>query len=102
MGSTDALQSGNCVELGYWLSSEELPPTALVDNAVAAEDAGFRIAMISDHFAPWVPSQGNSPFVWSVLGAIAARTTKLRIGTGVTAPIQRIHPVVVAHAAATI
>ena len=90
------------VEFGYWLSSEEHSPQALVHNAVRAEELGFRHAMISDHFHPWVPKQGNSAFVWSVLGAIAMRTDQLRIGTGVTASIQRMHPAVVAHAAATV
>ena len=77
-------------------------PTALVEHAVAAEAAGFRTAMISDHFHPWTPEQGNSAFVWTVLGAIATRTTTLRVGTGVTAPIARVHPLVIAHAAATV
>jgi coenzyme F420-dependent glucose-6-phosphate dehydrogenase len=90
------------IELGYWLSSEEHSPRALVHNAVRAEELGFRHAMISDHFHPWVPKQGNSAFVWSVLGAIAVRTDQLRIGTGVTGSIQRMHPAVAAHAAATV
>src|SRR3954453_15747839 len=57
--------------------------------------------MISDHFHPWVRTQGESPFVWGVLGGIAHATSVLRVGTGVTAPIIRIHPAIVAHAAAT-
>ncbi|HEY3723270.1 MAG TPA: TIGR03557 family F420-dependent LLM class oxidoreductase [Acidimicrobiia bacterium] len=100
MAVTDALGRGP--ELGYWISSEEHPPDRLVDHAAAAEAAGFRTAMISDHFHPWTPGQGQSGFVWSVLGAIAARTAALRVGTGVTAPIARVHPVVIAHAAATV
>src|SRR5262245_23588470 len=87
--------------LGYWLSSEEQPPRRLVDLATRAESAGFGAAMISDHFHPWVREQGQSSFVWSVLGAVAGATNSLRVGTGVTAPIIRMHPVVVAHAAAT-
>ena len=87
--------------LGYWLSSEEHPPRRLVDLAVEAEASGFTTAMISDHFHPWISAQGQSPFVWGVLGAIAQATTTLEVGTGVTAPIQRMHPAVVAHAAAT-
>ncbi|HEX9993009.1 MAG TPA: TIGR03557 family F420-dependent LLM class oxidoreductase [Acidimicrobiales bacterium] len=98
MGSTEP----GAVTIGYWLSSEEHPPGALVDNAVRAEEAGFDAAMISDHFHPWVPRQGNSPFVWAVLGAIARVTTTLRVGTGVSAPVHRIHPVVLAQAAATV
>jgi coenzyme F420-dependent glucose-6-phosphate dehydrogenase len=87
--------------LGYALSSEEHGPLALVANAQLAEDAGFDFAMISDHYHPWTERQGQSPFVWSVLGAIAVRTRKLRVGTGVTCPIQRLHPAIVAQAAAT-
>src|SRR5258707_11670490 len=57
--------------------------------------------MISDHFHPWTDQQGQSPFVWSVIGAIAHATTRIRIGTGVTCPTIRIHPAIIAHAAAT-
>ncbi|MDQ3946768.1 MAG: TIGR03557 family F420-dependent LLM class oxidoreductase, partial [Actinomycetota bacterium] len=89
------------LELGYWLSSEERSPAQLVADAAAAEAAGFRSAMISDHFHPWVRAQGQSPFVWAVLGGIAQATGRLRVGTGVAAPILRMHPVVTAHAAAT-
>jgi G6PDH family F420-dependent oxidoreductase len=86
---------------GYTLSSEEHGPRALVEHAARAEDAGFDFASISDHFHPWVSAQGHSPFVWSVLGGIAARTDRLRVGIGVTCPIIRIHPAVIAHAVAT-
>lgn len=89
------------VGLGYALSSEEHPPGRLVDDAVHAEEAGFTFAVISDHFHPWTTAQGQSPFVWSVLGAIAARTERLVLGTGVTCPTIRIHPAVIAQAAAT-
>jgi coenzyme F420-dependent glucose-6-phosphate dehydrogenase len=89
------------VELGYSLSSEEHPPGALVRNAAAAEEAGFGYALISDHIHPWIDRQGQSPFVWSVIGAIAQETDVLRLGTGVTCPLIRTHPAIVAHAAAT-
>jgi G6PDH family F420-dependent oxidoreductase len=89
------------VEIGYWLSSEEHAPRMLVQNARRAEEAGFSSAMISDHYHPWTDHQGESPFVWSVLGAIAQATKQLRVGTGVTAPIKRMHPAIVAQAAAT-
>ena len=88
-------------ELGYALSSEEHPPNDLVRNARRAEDAGFTFALISDHFHPWVDAQGHSPFVWSVIGGIAQATERLRLGTGVTCPTIRMHPAIVAHAAAT-
>jgi G6PDH family F420-dependent oxidoreductase len=89
------------VELGYALSSEEHAPRDLVRHAVAAEEAGFTFALISDHFHPWTDQQGQSPFVWSVVGAIAGATERLRLGTGVTCPTMRIHPAVIAQAAAT-
>jgi G6PDH family F420-dependent oxidoreductase len=88
-------------EFGYALSSEEHGPRELVDLARRAEETGFEFAMISDHFHPWTDSQGQSPFVWSVIGGIAGATERLRLGTGVTCPTIRIHPAIVAHAAAT-
>jgi len=88
-------------ELGYSLSSEEFPPNELVRLAQRAERAGFSFALISDHFHPWTSKQGQSPFVWSVIGAIAATTKYLRLGTGVTCPTLRIHPAIISHAAAT-
>ncbi|MEP6984736.1 MAG: TIGR03557 family F420-dependent LLM class oxidoreductase, partial [Chloroflexota bacterium] len=90
------------VQLGYSISSEEHQAQKLVEYAVQAEQIGFTFALISDHYHPWINKQGQSPFVWSVLGAIAQATTKLRIGTGVTCPIIRIHPAIIAQAAATV
>jgi G6PDH family F420-dependent oxidoreductase len=90
------------VEIGYALSSEEHGPRDLVHHARRAEEVGFRYAMISDHFHPWIDRQGHSPFVWSTLGGIAQATTRLRVGTGVTCPIIRSHPAMVAHAAASV
>jgi G6PDH family F420-dependent oxidoreductase len=90
------------IELGYALSSEEHPPNDLVDYAVRAEELGFSFIGISDHFHPWVGEQGQSPFVWSVLGGIARATERIRIGTGVTCPTIRTHPGIVAQAAATV
>jgi len=87
--------------IGYSLSSEEQSPSDLVRNAVAAEEAGLEMAMISDHFHPWVERQGQSPFVWSVIGAIAQATQRLRLATGVTCPTIRTHPAIIAQAAAT-
>ncbi|MFZ2032885.1 MAG: TIGR03557 family F420-dependent LLM class oxidoreductase [Candidatus Dormiibacterota bacterium] len=88
------------MELGFFLSSEEHGPIDLIAFAQAAETAGFRSALISDHYHPWLEEQGQSPFVWSVIGALAA-TTNLRVTTGVTCPTVRIHPAVIAQAAAT-
>jgi G6PDH family F420-dependent oxidoreductase len=91
----------NELKIGYKLSSEEHPPTDLVRCAQAAEAAGFAFALISDHFHPWTDRQGQSPFVWSVVGAVAQATSRLRLGTAVTCPTTRIHPAVIAQAAAT-
>jgi len=90
------------VRLGYASSSEEHAPRDLVEHLVQAEDAGFSFALISDHFHPWISAQGHSPFVWSVLGGAAIATKKLQLGTGVTCPIMRIHPTILAQAAATV
>jgi coenzyme F420-dependent glucose-6-phosphate dehydrogenase len=96
-----AVDHGGMVEIGYALSSEEHTPTDLVRWAELAEGAGFGYALISDHYHPWTDSQGHSPFVWGLIGAISQRTEKLVLGTGVTAPIMRIHPAIIAQAAAT-
>jgi coenzyme F420-dependent glucose-6-phosphate dehydrogenase len=87
--------------IGYTLSSEEHGPRALVEHATRAEQVGFSFAGISDHFHPWIDRQGNSPFVWGVLGAISQATERLRLVTGVTCPTTRIHPAIIAQAAAT-
>jgi G6PDH family F420-dependent oxidoreductase len=87
--------------LGYTLSSEENDARSLVAQAARAERAGFSFAGISDHFHPWIDKQGESPFVWGVLGAISQATERLQLITGVTCPTTRIHPAIVAQAAAT-
>jgi G6PDH family F420-dependent oxidoreductase len=87
--------------LGYTLSGEEFDAPALVSQAERAERAGFEFASISDHFHPWVDRQGESPFAWGVLGAIAERTERIELMTGVTCPTTRYHPAIVAQAAAT-
>ncbi len=88
------------VSLGYFLSCEEFPPDELVRQAVRAESAGFERLWISDHFHPWNDKQGHSPFVWSVIGALS-QASSLPVTTAVICPIMRIHPAVVAQAAAT-
>jgi G6PDH family F420-dependent oxidoreductase len=88
-------------KLGYTLSSEEFGPQALADQAKMAEEAGFAFASIADHFHPWLDSQGHSPFVWGTLGAISQTTSSMLIGTGVTCPMLRTHPAIIAQAAAT-
>ncbi|GII22917.1 TIGR03557 family F420-dependent LLM class oxidoreductase [Planosporangium mesophilum] len=90
------------VHIGYALSSEEHPANDLVAYARRAEEAGFEYAMISDHYHPWIDEQGESTFVWSVLGGIARETARLTVGTGVTCPTMRYHPAIIAQAAATV
>ncbi|MPY85559.1 MAG: TIGR03557 family F420-dependent LLM class oxidoreductase [Actinophytocola sp.] len=88
------------VSIGYFLSCEEFGPRELVRQAQLAEHAGFDQLWISDHYHPWTAEQGNSPFVWSVIGALS-EATSLPITTAVTCPTVRIHPAVIAQAAAT-
>ena len=87
---------------GLKLMSELRGPRELVAHAVAAEEAGFDFVAISDHIHPWLPEHEHSPFAWSVLGAVAGATTDLDLATGLTCPIGRYHPAIVAHAAATV
>lgn len=85
---------------GLTLSSEEHPPRRLLDIASLAEDSGFDFVSISDHYHPWTDEQGHSPFVWAMLGALAERIT-IDVAVGVTCPIVRVHPAVLAQATAT-
>ena len=86
---------------GYAVMCEQFSPTELIDYSKATEDNGWTGLMVSDHFHPWVPSQGQSPFAWSLLGALGV-ATNLRMGTGVTPPGWRYHPAILAQAAATL
>jgi G6PDH family F420-dependent oxidoreductase len=87
--------------IGIALSLEERSAPEVVDAAAKAERAGFQAGWLSDHFHPWNNEQGNSPFVWSVLGAISAVTSEIPWETAVTCPTMRIHPAIIAQAAAT-
>jgi G6PDH family F420-dependent oxidoreductase len=89
-------------QFGYTLMGEQTGPRELVDDAVSAEAAGFDFAVASDHYFPWLAEQGHSPFVWSVLGAVAHATSRMPFMTYVTCPIIRYHPAVIAQAAATV
>jgi coenzyme F420-dependent glucose-6-phosphate dehydrogenase len=89
------------IELGYKLCSEEQSPRELITCAQRAEEIGFDFAMISDHYHPWIDRQGQSSFVWSVIGGIAQATERIKIGTAVTCPTMRIHPAIISQAAAT-
>jgi G6PDH family F420-dependent oxidoreductase len=88
------------MKIGYFLSCEEYGPAELVEQARLAEEAGFESLWISDHYHPWNDEQGESPLVWSVIGAIS-QVCSLPVTTAVTCPTVRIHPAIVAQAAAT-
>lgn len=90
------------MEYGYTLMTEQSDPRWLVRDAVAAEQAGFPFAVMSDHYFPWLTSQGHAPNAWATLGAVAQATSRIRLMTYVTCPILRYHPVVVAQQAATV
>ncbi|OKK04982.1 5,10-methylene tetrahydromethanopterin reductase [Streptomyces sp. CB03234] len=90
------------MQIGYKLAAEAFEPAELVRQAVLAEEAGFDFIEISDHFHPWLDNQGHSPFAWTVLGSIAAKTSRIGLATGVTCPTVRYHPAVIAQAAATL
>jgi len=88
------------MRFGYFLSCEEYSPAQLVEQAVLAEQAGFEALWISDHFHPWNHAQGESAFVWSVIGAVS-QACSLPVTTAVTCPTVRTHPAIIAQAAAT-
>jgi G6PDH family F420-dependent oxidoreductase len=89
-------------QFGYTLMTEQTGPRDLVDYAIAAERAGFDFEVCSDHYSPWLMSQGHAPYAWSVLGAVAQATSRVELATYVTCPIIRYHPAVVAQKAATL
>jgi coenzyme F420-dependent glucose-6-phosphate dehydrogenase len=89
------------IKFGWKAGTEQYPPQQLLEYAVAAEQAGFDSIDVSDHFHPW-SEQGQACFVWTWLGAAAVRTQKIILGTGVTCPILRYHPAIIAQAAATL
>src|SRR3954466_1563014 len=88
------------MQIGYFLASEEYSPRDLIEQAKKAEQAGFHALWISDHFHPWNDEQGHSGFVWATIGALA-QAVSIPVTTGVTCPTIRIHPAIVAQAAAT-
>jgi coenzyme F420-dependent glucose-6-phosphate dehydrogenase len=89
--------------MNYWvqLATEQFPPSELVDQAIEAERAGFDAVNVSDHFQPWW-EPGHSGQAWTLLGAICQATERVGVGTGVTAPVYRYNPAVVAQFAATV
>ena len=90
------------MKIGYKLAAEAFGPKELIRQAVLAEQAGFDFVEMSDHYHPWLEAQGHSPFTWSVLSAIAMRTERIGLATGVTCPSVRYHPAIIAQAAATL
>ena len=90
------------VRLGYTLMTEQSGPKDLVRYAIAAEQVGFDFEVSSDHYSPWLTSQGHAPYAWTVLGAVAQATERVELMTYVTCPIQRYHPAVVAQKSATL
>ncbi|GAA1011832.1 MULTISPECIES: LLM class F420-dependent oxidoreductase [Streptomyces] len=90
------------VQFGYTMMTEQAGPRELVGHAVRAEEAGFDFSVASDHYFPWLRSQGHAPYVWSVLGAAAQATSRIPLMTYVTCPTFRYHPAVVAQKAATL
>src|SRR3954463_6581770 len=87
---------------GYTLMGEQSGPRELVNYAIAAENLGFDFEVSSDHYSPWLTSQGHAPYAWTVLGAVAQATSRVELMTYVTCPIQRYPPAVVAQKAATL
>jgi G6PDH family F420-dependent oxidoreductase len=90
------------VAIGYTIMGEQAGPKQLVADAIRAEEVGFDFVAASDHFSPWLESQGHSPYTWSVLGAVAHATERIELMTYVTCPTMRYHPAVVAQKAATV
>src|SRR6202046_35216 len=89
------------MKIGYFLSSEEWGPNELIDHAIKAQAPVSEAFCISDHFHPWIDEQGHSPFVWGVIGALSQATPGMHVTTAVTCPTTRIHPAIIAQAAAT-
>jgi G6PDH family F420-dependent oxidoreductase len=90
------------MKIGYKLTAEAFGPQELIRQALLAEQAGFDFVEMSDHYHPWLEAQGHSPFTWAVLPAIAAKTERIGLVTGVTCPSVRYHPAIIAQAAATL
>lgn len=93
---------GAVTTYGYTMMCEQAGPKQLVEDLVHAEQAGFEFSVISDHYFPWLDSQGHAPYAWSVLGAAAHATERIGLMTYVTCPTRRYHPAVVAQKAATV
>ncbi len=96
-----SLDTPSIMKIGFKLIAEAFDPKEIVRQAVEAERAGFDFVEVSDHYHPWLYSQGHSGHVWSMLAAMAMQTETIGLATGVTCPSFRQHPAIVAQAAAT-
>lgn len=90
------------VTLGFVLAEEQFPLPELVDLGVQAEQAGFDAIWTSDHYEPWQDNQGHAGFAWVMLAALGQRTSRIRLGTGITCPTYRYRPAVVAEGFASL
>ena len=90
------------MQIGYKVATEAFGPKQVVEQAKLAERAGFDFVELSDHYHPWLESQGHSGFTWSMLGSMASATSRIGLATGVTCPSFRYHPAIIAQAAATV
>jgi len=86
----------------YFCGHEQWQPEVLVRHARLAEEAGFDMLVVSEHFHPWVDDRSAAGFAFSTLGAMAVVTERVEFSTGVTTPLFRYHPALVAQAAATL
>ncbi|GAB7193079.1 TIGR03557 family F420-dependent LLM class oxidoreductase [Kineococcus sp. NUM-3379] len=102
MSATTGATTGVQRRIGYTCMGEQAGPRALVRDAAAAEEAGYDLIVFSDHYSPWLTSQGHAPYAWSVLGAVTQVTSRAELMTYVTCPTMRYHPAVVAQKAATV
>lgn len=90
------------MRFAYFLGHEQWQPEVLVRHARLAEEAGFDMVVVSEHFHPWVDDVGAAGFAFSTIGALTQACSRLEFATGVTTPLFRFHPAVVAQAAATL
>src|SRR4051794_3831508 len=90
------------MQIGYKLATEAFGPKEIIRQALLAEEAGFDFVEMSDHYHPWLEAQGHSGFTWSLLAAVAAKTERIGLATGLTCPSVRYHPAIIAQAAATL
>src|SRR3954468_10742357 len=102
LGASSSFKGGRAMQFGYTMMCEQSPPDRLVGDLVRAEAAGFEFSVISDHYSPWLESQGHAGYAWAILGAAAQATERIPLMTYVTCPTLRYHPAIVAQKAATV